>query len=162
MEDDNRSVGTAEPTQTIDVRTPIETPIIPTVEAAGDPPIQEEAPPADSPMAEPAQNNFPAETTSADAAAPAPMEAPHKAGAPIAAITAAILVALGLAAVTVYAYMKSQNENKPAATTTTQSASQTAASEVDKTTKEIDNTLSSTSEATDFPANEISDQSLGL
>lgn len=160
MEDDNQPVQTENPSQVIDVKTPDETPIIPTVEAAGDPPAGEEAPvPVQQTAPEPASSP----EQPADIQTPADVpEPPHKAGAPIAAIIAAILVAIGLAAVTVYAYMKTQEDGKKTTSTSTQTDSSNAANEVDQTTKEIDSTLNSTSEATDFPEAEITDQSLGL
>lgn len=89
----------------------------------------------------------------------------HKAAAPLMAIIAAILVALGLAAVTVYAYMKSQDE-APKSTETSQTETQDSvpaatSADVDQASGEVDEALNASEEA-DFPDSELTDQSLGL
>lgn len=142
--------------QIIEVKTPTDTPLIPTVEADGDPPVNNQDNPVESTPSLPEQ---PAN----EAPAPQMPPAPHKASAPVAAIVAAILVAIGLAAVTVYAYQKTQNDSKAAKTnTSTQTELKSTAKEVDQTAKEIDSTLTTTDDAKDFPESEITDQSLGL
>ena len=148
---------TTNPGQIIEVKTPIDTPLIPTVEAAGEPPvINQETSMEPTPSV--------SEQQPVSEAPPQMPPAPHKASAPIAAIVAAILVAIGLAAVTVYAYKKTQNDSKPAITNknTTQTEVKSTAQEVDQTVKEIDSTLTTTDDAKDFPDSEITDQSLGL
>lgn len=133
--------------------------IIPTVEAAGDPPADEATQdmPATPEQASSAPDNTPA-------SAPAPT--PHKPAAPIAAIVAAIVVAIGLAAVTVYAYQKSQNDansDKYSLPTTQSDSNKTddTATEVNAASTEVDNALKSVDE-TDFSETELSDQSLNL
>lgn len=94
---------------------------------------------------------------------PAPLQPiVHKSGAPVFAIVAAILVAIGLAGVTVYAYM--QTQKKPAADTTqttTEDKSADDAKELDDTSKDVDEALEASEEA-DFPENELTDQNLNL
>lgn len=156
---------TTNPGQIIEVKTPTDTPLIPTVEAAGDPPVSEEASvPTEDNAIRPDQEQ-PVEAEQPASEAPAPITPlPHKASAPIAAIVAAVLVAIGLAAVTVYAYQKTQNDSKATITNknTTQTEVKSTAKEVDQTVKEIDDTLTTTDDAKDFPDSEITDQSLGL
>lgn len=94
---------------------------------------------------------------------PAPLQPiVHKSGAPVFAIVAAVLVAIGLAGVTVYAYM--QTQKKPAADTTqttTEDKSADDAKELDETSKDVDEALEASEEA-DFPENELTDQNLNL
>lgn len=94
---------------------------------------------------------------------PAPLQPiVHKSGAPVFAIVAAVLVAIGLAGVTVYAYM--QTQKKPAADTTqtsTDDKSADDAKELDETNKDVDEALEASEEA-DFPENELTDQNLNL
>lgn len=95
---------------------------------------------------------------------PAPaVPAGHKAGGPIAAVIAAIVVAVGLAAVTVYAYFKTQNDNKPSTSETAPAAQAepSAADEVDDTTKEVDQAIED-ADGSEFDEAELSDESLGL
>lgn len=95
---------------------------------------------------------------------PAPIQPViHKSGAPILAIVTAVLVSIGLAGITVYAYMQAQKDNKPAAsqTTTEDNSAAESSQEIEDTSKEIDKALEA-SEETDFPEDELSDQSLDL
>lgn len=94
---------------------------------------------------------------------PAPIQPViHKSGAPVFAIVAAVLVAIGLAGITVYAYM--QTQKKPA-TDTSQTATDDSkaddAKELDETAKDVDKALEASEEA-DFPENEMTDQNLNL
>jgi uncharacterized protein HemX len=91
-----------------------------------------------------------------------PKPVKHKSGAPIAAIIVAILVALGLVGVTVYAYMQS-NKKTPATTTTTQQTTDKATTQdVDQASKDVDDSLKSLDANKDFPESDLSDQSLKL
>jgi uncharacterized protein HemX len=161
----------------MDIQPAKSTPIVPIVEAAGDPPADEEVKEEASQPTETADaEETPAETT--DAAKPEASEKaeeknpfavpdmPHKkTGTPIAAIAIAILVAVGLAGVTVYAYMKTQNETKSPYETGSQQTEQPASvtpADVDSTSKEIDDAVNSIDDSKDLPENELSDQSLGL
>lgn len=95
---------------------------------------------------------------------PAPIQPViHKSGAPILAIVTAVLVSIGLAGVTVYAYMQAQKDNKPAAsqTTTEDNSAAESSQEIEDTSKDIDKALEA-SEETDFPEGELSDESLDL
>lgn len=184
-EDNQTSAGQPPQGQTIDVKVipapqlasteSIERahkPFIPTVEAAGDPPLGEAEPPTpeeteahadeqSEPLAPEAKpdNDTPNNT-------PSHVEpGAHKAPSPVLAIVAAIVVALGLAAVTVYAYMQTQTKDDRK-TNSSQSANTAASAEVkkedvDRTAGEIDNALKATEE-TDFPESELTDSNLGL
>lgn len=100
-----------------------------------------------------------------DSQLPAPTApAGHKSSGPIAAIVAAIVVALGLAAVTVYAYMKMQNESKPTSSQLEDSNKQTetpVSEDVDNATKDVDEAINATDQS-GFDEAELSDESLGL
>lgn len=135
---------------------------IPTVEAAGDPPADEaqQTPASDQPVpaadidtSEHTEHN----TTHPEAQAPVP-----RSSSPLAAIIAAVVVAVGLAGLTVFAYMKQQESNKPVPAADNSSAQQeTPTQEVDTTDQEIDEALKASDEA-DFSESELSDESLGL
>ena len=88
---------------------------------------------------------------------PAPQN--HNNGAPVLAIIAAVLVAIGLAAVTIYAYIQSQDTTET--TQTVNQAPPVTGEDIDSTEAEVDEALKSTEEA-DFPDSELTDQSLGL
>ncbi len=138
---------------------------IPTVEAAGDEPAsaddnQAEAVQTEAPSKEPANqpDTKPAEADSKPLKA---LPAGHKTTSPVLPVVAAVLVAIGLAAVTVYAYMQTQpkKDNKP---NTSQSAAPEVKSEdIDKEAKEIDRSLEAADEG-DFPISELTDSNLGL
>lgn len=170
-EQDQKNSAQPNSGQVMDVKVtpaPVETTLIPNVEAAGDP-VTEEAvqsagssdevnastnkSPETNPTTEPINNSSPPNPSSG-----------HKTGAPVAAIIAAVVVAVGLAAVTVYAYISS---NDKAANTTDTNQNETSNSpavteqDVDETSNEVDGALNSTEE-TDFPDSELTDQSLGL
>lgn len=139
-------------------------PLIPEVQAAGDPSVNEPAP-APNNQTPPAPGP---DETSPSAAAPEPTHDhhQHKSGGPIVAIIAAVLVAAGLAVITVYAYMKTiQKDEKPATSQTAEDATRNekeeTGAEIDQTTKDIDGAIESSEEA-DFPEEELSDQNLSL
>lgn len=136
-------------------------PLIPEVQAAGDPSVNEPAP-APNDEASPA----PGPDTTSPAPGPAQDHRQHKSGGPIVAIIAAVLVAAGLAVITVYAYMKTvQKDEKPAASQTAEDAArdekEETGAEIDQTAKDIDGAIESSEEA-DFPEEELSDQNLSL
>lgn len=92
-----------------------------------------------------------------------------KKGRPVAVIVVAVLVALIMAGLTVFAYMKTKNSTKP---TGDQSSQQPTASEktqtqgattadVDSVSKEVDNAAAA-NETADIPESDLTDQSLGL
>jgi uncharacterized protein HemX len=95
---------------------------------------------------------------------------PKKRG-PTVAIIVAVVVALGLAGVAVYAYQQSQSD-KPAhdANHMSQDESSTApsntqpatTSDVDAATKDLDSAIGATSEAQEIPESGLSESSLGL
>lgn len=139
-------------------------PLIPEVQAAGDPSVNEPAPtPNDQTPPVPGPD-----ATSPPTAAPEPTHDhhQHKSGGPIVAIIAAVLVAAGLAVITVYAYMKTvQKDEKPAASQTAgdtaRNEKEETRAEIDQTAKDIDGTIKA-SEESDFPEAELSDQNLNL
>lgn len=95
---------------------------------------------------------------------PAPaMPTGHKAGGPIIAIVSAVVVALGLAAITVFAYLKTQQTDNPAPQQNT-SANEPApapAEQVDQATKDVDEAINAADEA-GLDETELTDESLGL
>lgn len=156
---------------------PVPSPVEPAQPAT--PPVDSVATPEDNP--EPTPKPTPEPTVSdAPVAAPEPVpsaapehsllsaQASHKSDKPIAVIIVAVLVAMSLIAVTVFAYMKTQNDTHPEANHTTTSPGGThqqaavTPNDVDTTSKEVDQTLSSLDDAKDFPDTELSDQALGL
>lgn len=129
--------------------------------------------PTISPTAGPAQsgqdtsNHLPVSGEPTELGVPPPEH--HKSGSPIIAITIAIVVAVGVAGVVVFMYLKSSNAKKATTNTTSGSSSQVlapkpqaSANDVTTTTKELDTGLSQVDETKDFSANELSDASLGL
>lgn len=128
-------------------------------------PVSESTPPADTPPVDPPQS--PPSDTTPDAPAAAPPAAPKKHGAPVVAILLAVIVAVALAGVAVFMYLKSKNaetliKGSESSTQTVVEKPQASPSDVDTTTKEIDDTLTRADDAADFSANELSDTSLGL
>lgn len=126
---------------------PPENPIIPTVSA-------------DESQQTPVAPKQPAH----DGKLPAPaIPTGHKAGGPIIAIVSAVVVALGLAAITVFAYMKTQQTETPASQQSTSAGETTPAptEEVDQAAKEVDEAINAADEA-DLNEAELTDESLGL
>lgn len=94
------------------------------------------------------------------AAAEAPKNPAPKTRAPIGAIILAVIVAGGLAVLTVYAYRQTnQPVTEDIPTETTQAVE---GSEVDSTSAEIEQSISELDDAEDFTESELSDSSLGL
>lgn len=146
-----------------DENTPMETPA----------PV-ETVTPAATPEAAPAATEAPATAEVASSIDPASSTAPaaqpepivhHKSGSPVAAIVAAVLVAIGLAAVTVYAYMQSQADQKSDTSQSASSDQQTqqgdTAKDLDDTTTELDAAVKDTEEQT-MPASDVEDKNLNL
>lgn len=100
---------------------------------------------------------------------PDPVQVPElnkpKRGAPVITIVVAIIVALGLAGLAVFAYMKTNEtkktpeSNQPVSPAAAENVTTQDVEEVDSQT-EAD--LNSVDEATDFPETDLSDQSLEL
>jgi flagellar basal body-associated protein FliL len=88
-----------------------------------------------------------------------PAHAAGKKKAPIGVIVAAIVIALLLAAVAVFAYMKTQNK---AASSNNPKVPTIGVSDVSETEKQLDDSLSKVSDDTDFAVGDLSDASLGL
>lgn len=102
--------------------------------------------------------------------APAKTQAPQSAGkalknpkkgkTPVGVILVALLVAISLGALTVFAYMKTKDSApvKPAQ----QTEQKASAQDVDNTTQGIDESLKAADDAADFNDSELSDTNLGL
>ncbi|CAN5680412.1 hypothetical protein BH23PAT1_BH23PAT1_3270 [soil metagenome] len=83
----------------------------------------------------------------------------HKSRLPV---IVAIVVALGLAGLGVFAYMQSQNsDNLPLAPAAVQEEP-TAEEELDQAVKEVDQAIEATDGAADFPEEDLSDPTLGF
>jgi uncharacterized protein HemX len=173
MEENNENNPVENPTpgRVIDVQ--VHEQFIPTVEAAGDPPEDQTVPVTETPAlseepSEPSPEMPTEEAHEPDTKPPHdehPAPAAHKPGAPVVAIIAAVLVAIGLIAVTVYAYQKSQDGNKTdkysLPSTNSETQADTATKEVDDVSKAVDSASNSADE-TDFSESELTDQNLGL
>ncbi len=91
-----------------------------------------------------------------------------KRSAPVAAIIIAIIVAVGLAGMVVFAYMQNKDSgdikrsDTPANSQAVVEKPQASVSDVDSTTQEIDSGLQKADDAKDFSATDFSDASLGL
>jgi len=85
---------------------------------------------------------------------------------PIGVIVVAVLVALGLAGLSVYMYMKNQPEpidnNAATADPTDEKNTEATPESVDDATQEIDESMDSLDDNTDFSESELSDDTLGL
>lgn len=126
---------------------------------------------ADAPAETPSAEDQPQSSEQNDEkpAVPEHPQMPHKSsGAPVAAIVIAIIVALALCGLVVFAFFKAKNDTKLGGDTsssnsqTTVTKPQASPTDVDQTTSSIDQSLNSANDATDFSASDISDQSLGL
>jgi len=122
-----------------------------------------------SPKATPAPSPFaPAEPTSSGGSnqPPDPIKTPElmppKHGKPIGAIAMAVIIAIGLSALATYTYVKTNQTAQPATTNTTVQEQATTTSDVDDTTKALDESVNSVDEAEDFPENDLTDAALGL
>lgn len=145
-------------------------PLIPTVEAAGDPSESEgglATPPETVPNNEQSASTdaqVKSDSNTVNNTPPPQVPAAHKTASPVLAIVSAVVVAVGLAAVTVYAYMQTTQEDSK--TNSSQAADTVTSNEVkkedvDQATGEVDNALDATDEA-DFPESELTDNNLGL
>ncbi len=85
---------------------------------------------------------------------------PPRARAPIAAIIVALIVAGGLAALTVFTFLKTQKQTQEKTETTTTQA--VMPEEVDATTQAIDSELNTLNDTQDFDDSTMTDQALGL
>lgn len=138
-------------------------PFIPTVEAAGDP-VGTESDVTANEMPNKAGVPVADQYEPTDNFSPPAAPSGHKASGPLFAIIAAVLVAVGLAAVTVYAYINSTEKDKKGIDNSQQESTKTPAvtsQDVDNASNDVDDALNST-EDTDFPDSELTDQSLGL
>lgn len=117
--------------------------------------------PAPDPIADASSgaNYLTPETHPTQAVAPTP----KKHGAPKAAVAIAIIIALVLAGVTVFAYLKTKN-NTPAGNQQTQESTEAPVTtqEVDDTSSEVEEAIDATNDAADLDSNEVSDTNLGL
>lgn len=101
--------------------------------------------------------------TPVPAAQPGKAKPPKKHGAPVAAVVVAIIIALGLIGVAVFAYMKSHKHTPAPATTAAPAApAAVSATDVDNAGKTVDSNLQKADDAKDFPTTDLSDTSLSL
>lgn len=184
--------STDTPIETTNTEVVIEVPVESTPEApatesvttvVSETPAPAEVAPAESTPVTPADSAAPATTTidvthadSADPTAPTvenPLAIPqqhavHKTHSPMLAILIAVFVAIVLAGVVVFMYMRSKTGKVGTADTNTSNSQtivekpQASVSDVDATTKELETNLSQIDESKDFAATELSDASLGL
>lgn len=96
-------------------------------------------------------------------------EQPHKKGAPVVAIMLAVFVAVALAGLVVFMYLKSKDESTQTADKSKTSNSQGIApkpqatpGDVDATDKEIESDLTKIDDTKDFSSSDLSDTALGL
>lgn len=80
---------------------------------------------------------------------------------PIGAIIAAILIASLLAGLTIFAYIKTKDSDSKSANTPPPTSAATA-EDVDKTSQDLDNSLSGANNTEGFSTNDLTDSSLGL
>lgn len=121
------------------------------VPAAVEPSVDQTVP---APYAEPPADSTPPHS------ATAPAQEPEHHKGPIGAVIAAVVIAVLLAGLTVFAYLQSKDSktasNKSAQTT------KMSGKDVDATSSQIDSSIQSASDATDFGATDLSDSALGL
>jgi uncharacterized protein HemX len=147
-------------------------------------PLPAEAKP--DPAPEPASQPAPATPEAVAPVAPTPPAvdqpaAPHdphqqmlaahasKKGAPVVVIVVAIIIALGMAGLTVFAFMKTKDSTKPSGDQSHQEMSSSdnsatkaaTTADVDEASKAVDSAIAS-DEATNLPESDLSDQTLGL
>ncbi len=103
------------------------------------------------------------EAAAAPAAAPITTSKPKK-NTPVVAIVAAVIVALVLAGITVFAYMAATNGNEDTSKTETKQQDQhvNPAVAIDEAVNEIDKSLNELNDVSDFSEDELTDQHLGL
>ncbi len=86
---------------------------------------------------------------------------------PLAAIVIAVIIAVALVGVTIFAYLSTrdathqQDDDHTAQQESTEQAAVTT-TDVDDATQDVDSTLSSVDDAKDFPESDLTDQALGL
>jgi hypothetical protein len=84
------------------------------------------------------------------------------------AVLVAIVITIGLSGAVIATFIKSKNDSKLGGDTSSTNSQTTVAkplaspADVDQTTSDIDKSLNSVDDATDFAATDISDESLGL
>lgn len=127
-------------------------------------------PPAPSPLAEPPVEPSPTPPSGHDDHQPphsdTPAAMPHHSKTPVAAIVVAIIIALLLAGLTVYVYLKTKKDTPvPDDTPTTSQQSSTpkaTTSDVDQANSDLDASLKEAEASEDVGSNDLSDTTLGL
>ncbi len=79
---------------------------------------------------------------------------------PLVAVVVAIVIALGLIGLAVFAYFR--HKDMPAGEHHHMSSTEVTTNDVDNTGKDVDNALSSANDNKDLPESDLSDQALGL
>ncbi len=146
--------------------TPPESPQEAPAEAAASP-VADAASSASSLSTGPASDTPSADSSEHSLLAIPPM-APKKSGKPILVIAIAVIVAIGLAGLVVFTFLKTKKDTvgsgKTVNSATTQPVAKPLASpaDVDTTNKEIETSLNKVNDSTDFSSTALSDKSLGL
>lgn len=92
----------------------------------------------------------------------------HKGDAPVAAIVIAVVVAIALAGVVIFSYLKAKNndaikrQDSASSSQTVTEKPQASVADVDSTNAELDSSLKQIDDNKDFAATELSDTTLGL
>jgi hypothetical protein len=91
-----------------------------------------------------------------------PLKAPKKAKTPIGVIIVAVIVALSLSALTVFAYLKTKDSPSVKDNQKSQAQDRASAGDIDDTTNGVDEGLKSLDDTKDFNDSDLSDTNLGL
>ena len=101
--------------------------------------------------------------TSGNAAGPDMTLPKNEHKAPVGAIIFAIIIAIGLAVLTVMAYQKTKSSTESQSDTTSESQQETTPeAEVDSTEQAVDSDINAVDDEQDFNSSDLSDESLNL
>lgn len=109
-------------------------------------------PPAENPTSQGADNPM---------AIPTPATPKKSGGAPVAAIVVAIVIAIALAALTVFAYLKTKHTTSKTSNSS-QAAPKLTATDIDQASQATDTTIKKVDDTKDFTTGDLTDQTLGL
>lgn len=122
----------------------------------GGPVMDIQVPKADTPPAAEPQTAPPAPE------AAQPLKPPKKGKTPVGVILVAVLTAISLSVLTVFAYMKTKDNPQIKNDQQSQTEQKATTGDVDDTTKGIDESLKSMDDTADFNDTDLSDSNLGL
>jgi hypothetical protein len=86
----------------------------------------------------------------------------HKSNVPVAAIALAVLIAIVLIGITVFAYIRTKNDGAATTTKTNLVQPKVTTQDVDQTSTEIDGTVNKVDDTKDFAGEDLTDKALGL